>query len=158
MLCHLGLLGLPLISVDSNCKSQTTEWRWTQPAHSSLLPSVFLTVSLTPHCLPWFFSPLLPLTSDSRLGSNAKRMRIGLSSYLTQHTLEYEPNRAVDGLTATAHFHHRAERGNQSRVKHNKRKRAMGCLFFLQGAAGSCVGLLSHCDPFHSTSSFYASA
>lgn len=32
--------------------SQTTGWRWTQPAQSSLSLSV-----LTPHCLPWFFSP-----------------------------------------------------------------------------------------------------
>ncbi len=36
---------------------QTTGWRWTQPAQSSLRLSVFLTVRLTPHCLPWFVPP-----------------------------------------------------------------------------------------------------
>lgn len=66
-------------------KSQTTGWRWTQPAQSSLRMSVFLTVRLTPHCLPWF-SPPLPLTTESCLSSNAKRMRIGLSSYLKEHS------------------------------------------------------------------------
>lgn len=65
--------------------SQTTGWRWTQPAQSSLRLSVFLTVRLTPHCLPWFSSPL-PLTTESCLSSNAKRMRISLSSYLEQHS------------------------------------------------------------------------
>lgn len=86
--------GLPLffskflISTGSRCEgdeSQTTGWRWTQPAQSSLRMSVFLTVRLTPHCLPWF-SPPLPLTTESCLSSNAKRMRIGLSSYLKQHS------------------------------------------------------------------------
>lgn len=48
--------------------SQTTGWRWTQPVQSSLRLSLFLTVRLTPDCLPWF-SPPLPLTTESCLSS-----------------------------------------------------------------------------------------
>lgn len=39
--------------------SQTTGWRWTQPAQSSLPPIFSTHVSLTPHCLLWF-SPHCP--------------------------------------------------------------------------------------------------
>lgn len=69
---------------------QTTGWRWTQPAQSSLLPSFSMHVCLS-YCQTdsplsaVAFSPL-PLTTESWLSSNVKRMRLVLSSYLKQHS------------------------------------------------------------------------
>lgn len=59
--------------------SQTTGWRWTQPAQSSLLPSCSMHVCLS-YCQTdsplsaVVFSPL-PLTTESWLRSNVKRIR-----------------------------------------------------------------------------------
>lgn len=105
-LCHLSLHGLPLfsrkflISVGSDCKRRITARP--QDGGGLNLPSpplrlsVFLTVRLTPHCLPWF-SPPLPLTIESCLSSNVKRMRIGLSSYLKTAFLNVDQHDRTDG-------------------------------------------------------------
>lgn len=101
------------ITLKQENNSQTTGWRWTQPAQSSL--AVFLTVRLTPHCLPWF-SPTLPLTTESCRSPNAKRMRIGLSRYLKQHSWTGTKTISQTGLlcarvylTVIAHFQHCAQ-------------------------------------------------